>query len=317
MVVIGGLGSVPGAFIAAVLVSELNAFGILVFPTISLVLVFLVMACVLVVRPWGLLGKPEAAARPTIGIAIRPWRPFAPRRAHRPAGRARGRGAAADGGRRLCPGGGVRDRDLRPVRRQPAVPDDAPAASPPSAMPPISASAPMARPSRSRRWACRWRRRCWPAPLFGLLGAALFGAFCVRLSGVYFAMLTLAFAQIAWSVATNGSRSPAATTACWGSGRRPGRRTRPASTGWRWRVAAAGIALLRVLTFSPFGFALRGVRDSTQRAEAIGIGRRQGAMGRLPGRRHHGRAGRRRCSPSSRAASSRTISASRCRSTGW
>jgi branched-chain amino acid transport system permease protein len=28
-----------------------------------------------------------------------------------------------------------------------------------------------------------------------------------------------------------------------------------------------------VLTFSPFGFALRGVRDSTQRAEAIGIGR--------------------------------------------
>ena len=30
---------------------------------------------------------------------------------------------------------------------------------------------------------------------------SLFGWFCVRLSGVYFAMLTLAFAQIAWSVA--------------------------------------------------------------------------------------------------------------------
>ena len=32
-------------------------------------------------------------------------------------------------------------------------------------------------------------------------GAILFGWFCVRLSGVYLAMLTLAFAQIAWSIA--------------------------------------------------------------------------------------------------------------------
>ncbi|NEX00230.1 branched-chain amino acid ABC transporter permease, partial [Rhodopseudomonas sp. BR0G17] len=38
-------------------------------------------------------------------------------------------------------------------------------------------------------------------PLFGLAGAVISGWFCVRLSGVYFAMLTLAFAQIIWSVA--------------------------------------------------------------------------------------------------------------------
>ena len=38
-------------------------------------------------------------------------------------------------------------------------------------------------------------------PLLGLLGAAVFGFFAVQLSGVYFAMLTLAFAQIVWSVA--------------------------------------------------------------------------------------------------------------------
>src|SRR5579864_3119954 len=63
VVVIGGLGSIVGAFVAAVLVSELNAFGILIFPKISIVLVFLVMAVVLVVRPWGLLGKAEAPAR--------------------------------------------------------------------------------------------------------------------------------------------------------------------------------------------------------------------------------------------------------------
>ena len=36
--------------------------------------------------------------------------------------------------------------------------------------------------------------------LTAFIGAAVFGWFCVRLSGVYFAMLTLAFAQIAWSI---------------------------------------------------------------------------------------------------------------------
>ena len=70
VVVIGGLGSIVGAFVAAVLVSELNAFGILIFPKISIILVFLVMAAVLIVRPWGLFGKPEAAARRTPGITV-------------------------------------------------------------------------------------------------------------------------------------------------------------------------------------------------------------------------------------------------------
>ena len=57
--VVGGMGSVPGAFVAALLIAELQAFGILIFPRITLVLVFLLMALVLVLRPWGLLGRPE------------------------------------------------------------------------------------------------------------------------------------------------------------------------------------------------------------------------------------------------------------------
>ena len=73
---IGGLGSIIGAFVAAVLVSELNAFGILIFPKISIILVFLVMAVVLIVRPWGLFGKPEAPARRTPGLTVNPWRPL-------------------------------------------------------------------------------------------------------------------------------------------------------------------------------------------------------------------------------------------------
>ena len=56
------MGSVPGAFVAALLIGLLQAFGVLVFPKITLVLVFLLMAAVLVVKPWGLFGKPEAAA---------------------------------------------------------------------------------------------------------------------------------------------------------------------------------------------------------------------------------------------------------------
>ena len=79
VVVIGGLGSVPGTFLAAIIVSELNAFGILVFPKISIILVFLVMAIVLIVRPWGLLGRAEAAARTASGALISRWRPLGAR----------------------------------------------------------------------------------------------------------------------------------------------------------------------------------------------------------------------------------------------
>ncbi len=44
VVVVGGMGSVSGAYLAALLIATLHAFGIVVFPKITLVLVFLVMA---------------------------------------------------------------------------------------------------------------------------------------------------------------------------------------------------------------------------------------------------------------------------------
>ena len=59
VVVIGGLGSFAGSFISALLVGLLQSFGILIFPAVSIVLLFAIMAVVLVVRPWGLLGRPE------------------------------------------------------------------------------------------------------------------------------------------------------------------------------------------------------------------------------------------------------------------
>ena len=59
VVVIGGLGSFAGSFISALLVGELLSFGILIFPAVSIVLLFAIMAVVLIVRPQGLMGQPE------------------------------------------------------------------------------------------------------------------------------------------------------------------------------------------------------------------------------------------------------------------
>jgi branched-chain amino acid transport system permease protein len=59
VVVVGGMGSILGALLGALLIGELYAFGILIVPRAALVFVFLAMTVVLVIRPWGLLGKPE------------------------------------------------------------------------------------------------------------------------------------------------------------------------------------------------------------------------------------------------------------------
>jgi branched-subunit amino acid ABC-type transport system permease component len=56
VVVIGGLGSLSGAFIAAFLVGIAEALGILWVPTASLAIVFAVLVIVLAIRPQGLMG---------------------------------------------------------------------------------------------------------------------------------------------------------------------------------------------------------------------------------------------------------------------
>jgi branched-subunit amino acid ABC-type transport system permease component len=58
VVVIGGLGSFWGTFLGAVVFGQVLAFGILVFPGFSIFAAFALMAAVLIVRPWGLLGRP-------------------------------------------------------------------------------------------------------------------------------------------------------------------------------------------------------------------------------------------------------------------
>jgi len=58
IVVIGGLGSLWGTFLGALIFGQVLAFGILVMPRFSIFAAFVLMAVVLIVRPWGLLGKP-------------------------------------------------------------------------------------------------------------------------------------------------------------------------------------------------------------------------------------------------------------------
>lgn len=270
VVVVGGLGSLGGAFLAALLIGELHAFGILVLPKITLVLVFLVMAVVLVVRPHGLLGRASAPPRgaaaapdPPIGptpkplaiagfaalallIAVPPFLPdyevsilidlavfvlFAASLHF-----IMGPGGMASFGHAAYFGAGAYGAAL--LVKHLAAP-----------MGIGLAAAPLAA---------------------GLLGLA-FGWFCVRLSGVYAAMLTLAFAQIAWSVAfqwvevTGGDNGILGVwPAAWAG----------TKLGYFYLTLAlclGGTLLLRRVVRAPFGMALRAQRDSALRAEAIGI----------------------------------------------
>lgn len=59
VVVIGGLGSVPGAVVAGFTIGMLQALGNLYVPVLSQTSVYLLMAVVLLVRPAGLFGKEE------------------------------------------------------------------------------------------------------------------------------------------------------------------------------------------------------------------------------------------------------------------
>ena len=272
VVVIGGLGNVAGAFLASILVSELNAFGILVFPKISIILVFLVMALVLVIRPMGLLGKAEAATRQASGRSAGHWQPIsrAAALAMVPFALVALLLPAFAGDYLLSVATEVLifvlyASSLHFIISTGGMVSFGHAAyfglgSYGVAIAVKSFGAPMA-----IAFLC--------GPFLGALGATLFGWFCIRLSGVYFAMLTLAFAQIAWSIAfqwnavTGGDNGllglwPATLVAS------------PARYYWlTLGVVGVGVAVLRMIVFSPFGYALRAVRDSGLRSESIGLRR--------------------------------------------
>ena len=271
VVVIGGMGSLPGAYVAAVLISVLNVFGVNYLPQSTLALMFVVMVVVLIFRPFGLFGREEVAGEH--GQVGEPERPI------KPAGQTArmivlaglavlgilpfvgdsfvlvlltdiaifclfaaslhfllGLGGLVSFGHAAYFGGGAYAAALLVTY----------------------AGTPM-------------ELALILAPLAAGLTAIIFGWVCLRLTGVYFAMLTLAFAQLLWSLVfqwgdlTGGDDGLVDIWPSeWASG----------TTTFYYLamvLCIGGIILLRHTAHSPFGYALRAARDSQRQAEATGI----------------------------------------------
>lgn len=56
VVVIGGMGSFPGAFVGALILGLLNSFGTTFFPQVQMALPYILLAAILLTRPRGLFG---------------------------------------------------------------------------------------------------------------------------------------------------------------------------------------------------------------------------------------------------------------------
>ena len=269
--VVGGMGSVPGAFVAALLIAELQAFGILIFPKITLVLVFLLMALVLVVRPWGLMGRPEAGQ---VRVVM-------------PEGIVRLERLSRAGTIALAPVGVFLLAlpllgDGYTVKLGIEVLSFALAAFSLNFLIGVGGIVSFGHAAYFglgayaagllvTRAGVAMEPALIAAPIVAGLGAAFFGFFVVRLSGIYLAMLTLAFAQIVYAVAfqwvelTGGDNGVVGVwPSRWAAGR--------ASYYYlALAVSATIIVLLRRGIYAPFGYTLRAARDSRERADAVGI----------------------------------------------
>lgn len=274
VVVIGGMGSILGAYVAALLIAELHAFGILIFPEISLVLVFLVMAAVLVTRPWGLFGRPEVMVE-----ASAEWTEASLARVGVPAHMA----AMVVSVALLLLPLAVGDYALQvmselfvfvifAVSLQFLVGAGGMISFGHAAYLGLGA---YAAALLVHHLDAPMLVALAAAPMVAGLGALLFGWFCVRLSGVYLAMLTLAFAQMVWSTAfqwygfTGGDNGIVGVwPADWAA--------QPMAYYYlALALCVVVVVLVRRLAFAPFGFALRACRDSRLRGEAIGIDARR------------------------------------------
>jgi branched-chain amino acid transport system permease protein len=109
------------------------------------------------------------------------------------------------------------------------------------------------------------------APVAAALGALLFAWVIVRLSGVYLAMLTLAVAQILYAIAFQWVELTGGDNGLIGIWPPEWARSRIVYYYLVLATMMGGLVVLHRATFAPFGYILRGIRDSRPRAEAIGI----------------------------------------------
>ncbi|MDX3905402.1 MAG: ABC transporter permease [Pigmentiphaga sp.] len=282
VVVVGGMGSIPGAYAAALLIAEIKAlciwigsvhlFGMdLNFSKLTLVVEFLVMAVVLVLRPWGLFGRPQAASRNS--AAVEP-----PLRLAGPWGQGAGWAFLAA----LC----VLPLLLDANSYTTVLLIDLLVAAlfavslhfimGPGGMHSFGHAAYFGLGAYGAALLVRTLDAPMEValilgPLAAVAGAFVFGWFSVRLSGVYLAMLTLAFAQIVWAVCYQSDELTGGSNGLTGIWPAEWLQDKRAYYYLTLALVAAGILLLRRTLFAPFGYALRAGRDSPLRADAIGI----------------------------------------------
>jgi branched-chain amino acid transport system permease protein len=281
VVVVGGMGSIPGAYVAALIIAEIKAiciglgnvsmFGMTVsFSKLTLVVEFVFMALVLVFRPWGLFGRPQPVSRNSAPVE-------APIRKSSPLFKAFGVAVllvliVLPQLSTWFPYASVLTLDIM-IAALFAV--SLHFIMGPGGMHSFGHAAYFGLGAYGA--ALLLKAAALPmlatlvlGPLVAAVGALIFGWFCVRLSGVYLAMLTLAFSQIVWSIVfqwddfTGGSNG---IIGVWPAQFLSGN----AFYYLTLAVVAFAVVALRRILFSPFGFALRAGRDSALRADAVGI----------------------------------------------
>src|SRR6266566_5060636 len=282
VVVVGGMGSITGAFLAAVIIAEVKAlcigiglvhFGAVAvnFSKLTLVAEFLVMAIVLIARPYGLLGRPQGAVRNPAEIEdpIRPATlPFKLAAAAVLVGLLLLAFAYKASPYALVLGIDVLIAVLFATSLHFIMG--------PGGMHSFGHAAYFGLGAYGAGLLVKWAGATLPlglllAPLAALAGALVFGWFAVRLSGVYLAMLTLAFAQIIWSIATQWTEVTGGSNGILGIWPTAPFDSRAAFFLLTAALVVIGVLLLRRVIFAPFGYAMRAGRDSPLRAEAIGI----------------------------------------------
>ncbi|WP_028357960.1 ABC transporter permease [Brackiella oedipodis] len=286
VVIIGGMSSIPGAFLAALILGELKAiclwlgtqtiFGITIeFSQLTLIVQFLAMALVLILRPWGLLGKKNQHPNPELRLN----KPLYPAPLF-----VKCLGL-------LC---------LLILCCLPLLADTYPyvmilaidiliAILFASSLHLIIGTAGLISFGHAAYFglgaytaaicALNLEVPMWLGLLLGPLGAfvaaIILGWFSVRLTGIYMAMLTLAFAELIWSTIfqwdgfTGGSNG---LIGVWPDG------VFGDATYFYYLVlfiVTLAILLIRWLNFSSLGAAIRATRDSDLRSQALGIGVKQ------------------------------------------
>ena len=282
VVVVGGMGSLPGAYVAALLISELKSLCIwlgtveiagtaIAFSKLTLVVEFLVMAAVLILRPWGLMGRAQAVVRETY-VAEQPLRPTSRRAQY------------------LCmlsaallitlPWWGASSPYLMVLGVEILIAilfaTSLYFMMGPGGLHSFGHAAYFGLGAygaallfRSLGLPMHWALVA--GPCLAMVGAILFGWFSVRLSGVYLAMLTLAFAQIMWAIVFQWDGLTGGSNGVNGIWPPPWLADRSNFYLLTVMLVLAGLLLLRRMLQAPFGYALRATRDSPLRAEALGM----------------------------------------------